>query len=78
MDSIKQQIRRLVLTTLQDNGDQDAENVSKTVGELCDLRSILLHKGKLESEKLIKATDDAKTIVKRVLLARFVRQTSNL
>jgi hypothetical protein len=77
-DSINRQIRRLVETTLQDNGDQDAKDVASNVVKLYKLRSILLHEGKLESEELIQATNDAKIIVKRVLLARFVRQTTNM
>jgi hypothetical protein len=76
-DSIRQQIRRLVFTTLQDNGDKDAATVARTAVKVYDLRSRLVHDGKLESQELSKATNDAKSIVERVLRGRFVRQASN-
>jgi hypothetical protein len=76
-DSIRQQIRRLVFTTLQDNGDKDAATVARTAVKVYDLRSRLVHDGKLESQELSKATNDAKSIVERVLRGRFVRRASN-
>ena len=59
-DSIRQQIRGLVFTTLQDNGDKDAANVAGTAVKVYDLRSRLVHEGKLETQELRKATNDAK------------------
>jgi hypothetical protein len=76
-DSIRRQIRNLVSTTLQANGDTDASEMAKLAVRIYDLRSTLVHEGKLESRVLSKATSDAKNIVKRVLRARFVQKATS-
>ncbi len=73
-DSIRRQIRNIVLTTLADHGDNDAEKAAKSAVKMYDLRSTLVHEGKLESQVLSSATSDAKTIVERVLRARFTQE----
>jgi hypothetical protein len=73
-DSIRRQIRNVVFTTLQVNGDEDAAEMGKRAVEVYDHRSTLVHEGKLEPPVLGKATTDAKTIVQRVLRARFVQK----
>lgn len=77
-DSIRRRIRTLVFATLQANGDEDAAAMAKKVKQVYDHRSMLIHKGKLESQALRKATSDAKDIVKRVLRARFVQKANQV
>jgi hypothetical protein len=73
-DSIRRQIRNVVLSTLADHGDQDAEQAAQNAVKIYDLRSTLVHDGILESQVLRTATSDAKEIVERVLRARFVQE----
>lgn len=73
-DSIRRQIRNVVQSTLADRGDPDADQTAKSAVEIYDLRSTLVHEGKLESQVLSKATSDAKAIVERVLCARFIQK----
>jgi len=75
-DSIRMQIRNVVLTTLQASGDQDAGQTAKDAVKIYDLRSTLVHEGKLEQQVLSKATSDAKIIVERVLRARFIQEAN--
>jgi hypothetical protein len=75
-DSIRQQIRTLVLTTLKDNGDKNAAEIAKSAVKVYDLRSTLVHKGELKPKVLNKATFDSKNIVERVLRARFVQNAT--
>jgi hypothetical protein len=75
-DSIRRQIRTLVLTTLEAIGDEDAVAMARSAVQVYDLRSTLVHEGKLESQMLSKATSDAKNIVERVLRVRFVQQAA--
>jgi hypothetical protein len=72
-DSIRRQIRRLVFTTLQSNGDKDAAVMAKKALDVYDQRSTLVHKGQLEPPELGTATNDAKNIVERVLKSRFLQ-----
>jgi hypothetical protein len=73
-DSIRRRIQSLVLKTLLDHGDEDAEKVAKKAVKMYDLRSKLLHEGWVEPQKLSKATSDTEHIVKRILLALFVKK----
>ncbi len=73
-DSIRRQIRTLVFTTLQANGDGDAEETARKAVQVYDLRSMLVHEGKLESPVLGQAISDAKNVVEWVLRARFVQK----
>lgn len=75
-DSIRRQIRKLVSTTLQANSDADVSEMARRAVRIYDLRSTLVHEGKLESQVLSKATSDAKNIVERVLRARFVQKAA--
>jgi hypothetical protein len=75
-DSIRRQIRMLVATTLQVNGDADASEMARSAVRVYDLRSTLVHEGKLEPQVLSKATADAKHIAERVLRARFVQKAA--
>lgn len=72
-DSIRSQIRNIVMTTLQGQGDEDAEKTATNAVKIYDLRSTLVHEGSLDRQTLIKAITTAKDIVQRVLLARFIR-----
>lgn len=75
-DSIRRRIRMLVSTTLQVNGDVDAPEMARRAVRIYDLRSTLVHEGKLDSQVLSKATSDAKHIAERVLRARFVQKAA--
>jgi hypothetical protein len=75
-DSIRRQLRILVSTTLQANGDPDASEMASSAVRIYDLRSTLVHEGKLESQVLSKATSDAKHIAERVLRARFIQKAA--
>lgn len=72
-DSIRRQIQNVVLSTLADHGDQNAEKAAKSAVKIYDLRSKLVHDGILESQVLRTATSDAKALVERVLRARFTQ-----
>lgn len=75
-DSIRRQIRELVSTTLRANGDVDATEVARNAVRIYDLRSSLVHDGKLEAKVLSKAISDVKDIVVRVLRAKFVQKAA--
>jgi hypothetical protein len=71
-DSIRRQMRNLVLTTLKMNGDGDAAEAAKAAVRLYDLRSTLVHEGTLPAQKLSESVTEAKGVVERVLRARFL------
>ena len=71
-DSIRRQVRNVVLTTLTMNGDADAAEAAKKAVQLYDLRSTLVHEGSLTSQELSEGMTDAKNLVERVLRARFL------
>lgn len=71
-DSIRRQVRNVVLTTLTMNGDADAAEAAKKAVQLYDLRSTLVHEGSLTSQELNEGMTDAKNLVERVLRARFL------
>lgn len=75
-DSIRKKIRSLVFKTLSDVGDTDALETAKKVVKVYDKRSTLVHEGSLPSDELSKVSSDARTIVERVLKAKFI-QTVN-
>ncbi|MFO1429222.1 MAG: hypothetical protein U1F76_03650 [Candidatus Competibacteraceae bacterium] len=75
--SIRSQIRHLVFTTLRDSGQPDAEQTANTAVKVYDHRSTLVHDGKLDPQILGQAISDAKSIVERVLRARFVSLVQN-
>lgn len=70
-NSIRSQIRTLVLSTLQGVGDPDAEAVAKTTLDVYDKRSTLVHEGRLENAALNEAFKNAQQIVRRILRIRF-------
>lgn len=72
-DSIRSQIRKLVLRELAD--DPKESDRAREVVRLYDLRSTLVHQGYLEVRQLDLATSDAKALVHRVLQTRFQRVT---
>jgi hypothetical protein len=73
-DSLRRQVRNLVRTTLETNGDPDAEELARQAVAVYDARSTLVHEGSLEPRRLARATADAKRIVERVLKARFAQR----
>ena len=75
-DSIRSQIRNIVMTTLQAQGAEDAEEAAKNAVKIYDLRSTLVHQGSIERQKLNTAISTARGIVQRVLLARFIEAAS--
>lgn len=75
-DSIRHQIRTLVLTTLQANGDKDANAMAEKAVKVYDERGKLVHGGKLKPHVLREATSDAKNIVERVLRALFLQRAN--
>jgi hypothetical protein len=72
-DSIRSQVRKLILRELSDDSDVDAQ--AREAVRLYDLRSTLVHQGILEVRQLGAATADAKLLVHRVLQTRFRRLT---
>ena len=70
-DSIRGQVRNLVATTLSMNGGADAAETAKRAVQVYDLRSTLVHEGKLNEHELSTAISEARSIVERVLRARF-------
>jgi hypothetical protein len=73
-DSKRRRIRSLVITTLRDHGDEDAEEMANDAVKIYDLRSELLHEGWLEPQALSQATSKARKIVERILLALFAKK----
>jgi hypothetical protein len=71
-DSIRKQIYSLVFSTLQQAGDAEAEQLAKSAKKLYDLRSQLVHVGKLPEGDLSAAVIEAKALVQRVLRIRFL------
>jgi hypothetical protein len=71
-DSIRRQIRNVVLTTLTMNGDGDAAEAARAAVRLYDLRSTLVHEGTLPAQKLSESVTEARSVVERVLRARFL------
>lgn len=72
-DSLRSQIRSLVHQTLSSNGDPDAVDIARKATQLYDKRSRLVHNGSLPRKELGTGCSDAQRIVKRVLIARFLR-----
>lgn len=68
-DSIRSQVRKLVRSEL--NGDSDAAEMEKEAVRLYDLRSTLVHDGSLDPQALGPALTSAKSLVRRVLMARY-------
>jgi len=71
-DSVRSQIRKLVLSTLQP--DIDAPDRARDAVRLYDIRSKLVHEGTVDSHKLDVALLEAKTLVNRTLRARFTTE----
>ncbi len=68
-DSFRTQIRKIVLQTLAT--DDDAESTAREAVRLYDVRSRLVHQGKLEGTELDQAAARTRELVQRVLVARF-------
>ncbi|MEO8098206.1 MAG: hypothetical protein ABI811_10935 [Acidobacteriota bacterium] len=68
-DSIRQQIRSLVLRTLAMSGEDDP---AKQAVRLYDLRSTLVHGGTLPHQRLSESVTEAKDLVERILRAHFM------
>lgn len=73
-DSIRRQIRSLVMKTLQDHGDEDAVEMARVADKMYSLRGELVHEGWLEPLTLSKATSKTRKIVERILLALFAKR----
>ena len=71
-DSIRKQIYNLVVFTLQQADDPEAEELAQRAKKLYDLRSELVHNGKLPDVKLSFGVTEAKLITQRVLRARYL------
>lgn len=72
-DSIRKQIRSLVFNALSMNGDSDALEISKQALAIYDKRSTLVHEGSIPADELGKVSADARSIVERVLRAKFIQ-----
>jgi len=70
-DSIRGEIRRLVLETL--GSDPDAREMAKQAVRLYDARSKLVQEGSLPPTELAACTNEATTLLERVLKARFTQ-----
>ncbi|MDH4087739.1 MAG: HEPN domain-containing protein [Nitrospira sp.] len=71
-DSIRRQIFNLVLSTFQSANDTDAEKLAHRAKSLYDLRSKLVHEGKLPEKTLTMAVSDAKALVQRLLRVKYL------
>jgi hypothetical protein len=71
-DSIRRQMRNLVLTILTESGDTDALEAAKQAVRLYDLRSTLVHEGTIPEQELSQSLTAAKNLVERVLRAQFL------
>jgi hypothetical protein len=72
-NSIRSQIRSLVLKALSGADHSDAQETANAAVKIYDYRSTLVHDGSLDRQVLSKATTDAKAIVERVLRSRFLK-----
>lgn len=70
-NSIRSQIRTLVLETLKYAGQEKAEEMAKSAVKIYDQRSKLVHDGKIDTQTLNQSTAQAKSIVEQVLRAKF-------
>ena len=74
-ESVQKQIHNLVVRTLQDVPGVDATQLADTAKKLYAIRSPLLHNGKVDlrddSEKLNRATSDARCLVHLILTTKF-------
>jgi hypothetical protein len=68
-DSIRSQVRKLVRSELKSDGD--AAEVEKEALRLYDLRSTLVHDGSLDPQVLGPALTSARSLARRVLMARY-------
>jgi len=68
-DSVRSQVRKLVIETLRPA--DDAHDLGRKAVRLYDLRSTLVHEGSIDAGILDRATEEAKSLVHRTLLARF-------
>ena len=69
-------MRKVVATTVAMNGSTDATEVAEQAVQIYDLRSTLVHEGELDAHELGNAISTAKSIVERVLRARFLLTAS--
>ena len=70
-NSIRSQIRSLVLEALKNADQENAEQTAKTAVNIYDRRSKLVHDGKIDTQTLNQSTAQAKSIVEQVLRAKF-------
>lgn len=70
--SFSSEIAHLVKTILEARGDPDADALSKSIKKVYQVRSRLVHTGKVPEEDLRWAVPEAKKIVDKVLKARFL------
>jgi hypothetical protein len=71
-DSLRRRIYNLVWSTLEQAGDKEAERLAAAVKRLYDLRSKLVHEGKLPENLLSDSLAEAKQLVQRVLRAKYM------
>jgi hypothetical protein len=62
-----------VFHTLQNNGDEDAEETAKRAVEIYDYRSKLVHDGMLSQPLLGNLINETKHIVERILRIKFIQ-----
>ena len=68
-DSVRSQVRKLVIASL--SPAEDSFDRARDAVRLYDLRSKLVHEGSLDEPILDRATQEAKALAHRILLARF-------
>lgn len=66
-NSIRSRVRKLVQTTLAK--DPDVTTLSKQAVDAYDKRSTLVHDGSLDERELVRASEDARVVIQRVLRA---------
>ena len=72
-DSLSKQLQELVLSTLQANGDSDAENMAKLMKVIYKDRSELVHDGSIDYKRLKQSTTNARGLAERILRIKFLQ-----
>jgi len=71
-NSLTKELQNLVLSSLEQNGDQDATDMAELMKHIYDDRSRLVHNGFLETQKLKNNIRNTKNLVERILKIKFL------
>lgn len=76
-NSIRSQIRTLVHDTLKLAGDENYLELSKRAQKIYDMRSELVHNGRIKSGNLSETTSETRTLVEKLLKAKLNMPTAS-